>query len=85
MGIVGAPQMTSQLVYFIFLFVLHCPNPGGDWPRIVWMCDDVIVTQEQGSLVEPLSLQVEYMAVKFVMEPFRQSGTSLQAMKTSAQ
>ena len=37
------------------------------------------------NLTKPIALQFEYVAVEFVVEPFRPSGPSLRAMKISAQ
>ena len=61
-------------------------DPGGDRSGMVWLL--VFITWRAAGKVQSdgdIPVQVEHVAVEFVMEPFRPSGPFLRTMKISAQ
>ena len=61
-------------------------DPGDDRSGMVWLL--VFITWRAAGKVQSdgdIPVQVEHVAVEFVMEPFRPSGPFLRTMKISAQ
>ena len=60
---------------------------GGNQSGMVWLClfSSHGESWEKNILTEPILLQVEHVAVEFIVESFRPSGPCLRPMKISAQ
>ena len=59
-------------------------NPGSDRFGRVWLLSCHVDSSARYNLTEPIPLQVEHVAVKFVVEPLRPPSPSLRTMRTSA-
>ena len=90
--VVGAPQIISQPVSSIF----PCsPLPSGTWRTPGQAATDLVwygclfsshdESWAKYNLMEPIPLQVEHMAVEFIVELFRPSGPFLLPMRIYAQ
>ena len=78
---IGQNILSSFFLFFFYSrFVLDL-----DLGRIRRLCPSHDESRAKNNLTEPIPLQVEHVAVEFIVEPFRSSGPFLRTMKIFAQ
>ena len=79
------PAALSVLVFLVRKVRLLLNRAATDsvWPGCLLSCHSD--SRARYNLREPIPLQVEHVAVEFVLEPFRPSGPNPRTMKTSTQ